>query len=593
MEDTDVFAYITQQESNWKIARVPIISSKDWSMFEHIERCTAVANGWFYTGKNDGLRPYDDLVTPIVNVAFRSEGFDAKDIVPFVNQRSKDWMSFIIKKYAPQWNRKVELDTIIDEVVENSIIYDLVIVQNQNKKLPIVKDLKTIAFCDQIDVLSAPICFRHEYSVAEMTEFKGKWDSNKIDMAIMQSVAERKVSMAGNQTVKTPSKNIVVYELRGNLPEKWLKEDGEVNKYVPQLQLVCFYKDTNGTSQGITLFKGKDKPLADNFKVLKIDRVRSKGRACGRSIVESLFDEQVWNNYSAIKIKGLLDAALTVFITDSEELGDKKMSEIKSNTILKQEKGAVTQKLDGTIQNLPAFTKYSETLKQNARVKGSASDPSLGLNPVSGTPLGTTQTVVQQGQGIHEYRQGKIATFFADQLYRDWILQMMVDDLNQGMEFSEQLTLEELQEVVEGMSKNMIERKKKEMILNGELVTQEGLDALKVTFADQVRAEHGKRGFFEVIKGELQEVPMDVMVNIVGKQRNMGQNADKLTNIIREVLANPQGFQQVPGLGKVFNELLEESGLSSIDFTQITTPPVQAPQPTQPQIAQPQGVVTS
>ncbi len=122
MEEQDVFSYIKSEEANWKIARVPLTSSKDWSMFEHIERCTNVANGWFHTGKNDGLRPYDDLVTPIINVAFRSEGFDAKDIVPFVNQASKDHLSFIIKKYAPQWNRKVELDTIIDDVVESSVV---------------------------------------------------------------------------------------------------------------------------------------------------------------------------------------------------------------------------------------------------------------------------------------------------------------------------------------------------------------------------------------------------------------------------------------------------------------------------------------
>ena len=139
----------------------------------------------------------------------------------------------------------------------------------------------------------------------------------------------------------------------------------------------------------------------------------------------------------------------------------KKLSRLKNNTILKQAKGDVTQKLDGSLQNLTAFTNYSETLKQNARVKGSASDPALGLNPTSGTPLGTTQTVVQQGEGIHEYRRGKIATFFADQLYRDWILQMMVDDLDQGKNFSEVLSLDELQEVVEVISKNMVEKTKK------------------------------------------------------------------------------------------------------------------------------------
>lgn len=585
MEEQSVFDYIKLEQNNFKTARVPLTSSKDWNMAEHIERCTAVANGWFYTGKNDGLRPYDDLVTPIINVAFRSEGFDAKDIVPFVDDMSKSYMSFIIKKYHPQWARKVELDTIIDDIVETSVIYDLALVKNLSGKLPEVIDLKTIAFCDQTDVLASPLCLRHEYSIAEMTEFKGKWNTESIDLAIERSKAEKKVSTAGDQTVKTPSKYIEVFELRGNLPELWINEKGEKNKYVPQMHMVCFYTDEGGVKQGITLYKGKDKKLSDNFKALKIDRVRSKGRACGRSIVESLFEEQVWNNYSAIKLKQLLDSAITVFITDSDELGGKKLTDLKTNTVLKQAKGDTTQKLDGTLQNVQHFTNYSQDLQTKARIKGSASEAQLGTNPASGTPFALQNLVVQQGQGIHEYRQGKIATFFADQLYRDWILQMMVDDLNQGKNFSEELSLDELQEVVEAISKNKVEAKKKEMVLNGELILPETEEQLKTSYADELRLQHGKRAFFKVIKGELSELPMNVMVNIAGKQRYMAQNADKISNLLRQVLSNPQAIQQIPGIGKVMNELLEESGMSAIDWTQITTPEVQ---PTQtPQITQP------
>ncbi|MEB5212772.1 hypothetical protein RXR86_28705, partial [Pseudomonas aeruginosa] len=135
-------------------------------MWEHIERCTNVANAWYHTGKNDGNRPYDDIVTPIINVAFRTEGFDAKDIVPFVDDVQKSYMSFIIKKYHPQWSRKHELDTIIDDLVETSIIYDLALVKNYNNDVPEVIDLRTIAFCDQTDILKGPLCLRHYYSIS-------------------------------------------------------------------------------------------------------------------------------------------------------------------------------------------------------------------------------------------------------------------------------------------------------------------------------------------------------------------------------------------------------------------------------------------
>ncbi len=581
MEENNVFDYILTEENRFGTDRVPLTGSKDWNMKEHIERCTNVANGWFHSGKNDGLRPYDDIVTPVINVAFRSEGFDVKDIVPFVNDVNESYKSFIVKKLHPQWARKHELDTFIDDVVESSVIYDLVLVKDINEKRPEVVDLKTIAFCDQTDVMAGPICIKHQYTPAELVSFKGKWDDDKIDEAIIMASAEKSNSIAQGRKAKTPSKYIEVYELRGNVPDMWLEEGGEMYKYTPQIHLVSYYTNAEGNKQGITLFKGKDKPLSESFKSLKIDRIRSKGRACGKSIVETLFEPQVWNNYSAIKIKKLLDSAITLFQTDSEEYKNQKLTEIKDGTILGHESGKPITKVDGNLQNLTAFTNYQTKQENSARILGSASDAQLGTNPVSGTPFALQNLVVQQGQGMHEYRQGKIATFFSDVLYRDLILKYLVKDINTGMKFSEELSLEEMQELAEIISENEVEDKIKEQILKTGIVP---LEAERETMKQVMKEEFLKqpnRQFFEAIKGELEDIPVDVMVNIKAKQRNMAQNADKITNILREVIRNPQAFSQIPGVAKAFNQVLEESGLSPIDFSQITKAQAQPTQPEQ------------
>ena len=572
MENTDVFSYITQEENNFKTVRIPLTSSKDWNMSEHIERCTNVANGWFHKGANDGNRPYNDIVTPIINVAFRSEGFDVKDIVPFVDDVRESYKSFIVKKRHPQWARKQELDTFIDDVVESSIIYDLVLVKDINNARPEVVDLKTLAFCDQTDVMAGPICIKHQYTIAELTEMKGKWDPDSINLAILMAVEEKSNSIAGEQTAKTPSKYIEVYELRGNLPETWLDEQGERFKYVPQMHLVSYYTSKDGNTNGITLYKGKDKPLNESFKALKIDRVRSKGRACGRSIVETLFEPQVWNNYAGIKLKAMLDSAVTLFQTDSEEYKNQKLSELKNNTVLGHEPGKPITRVNGTLENLPAFQNYQVSTENSARILGSASDAQLGTNPVSGTPFALQNLVVQQGQGMHEYRQGKIATFFADVLYRDWILKYLIADINSGIKFSEELSLDELQELAEIITNNHIEKRiKKQILETGQVPTEEERVQMKELYKEEF-LKKGTRKFFETIKGELKDIPVSVMVNIKGKQRYMAQNADKISNILREVLRNPQAFSTIPGVAKAFNQLLEESGMSPIDFSTITKP---------------------
>ncbi len=578
-DSPDVFSYITTEENSWRTVRIPLTNSKDWNMYEHIQRCTNVANAWYHKGANDGNRPYDDLVTPIIDVAFRSEGFDVKDIVPFVNSAKDYHKSFLVKKYHPQWARKNELDTFIDETVETSIIYDLVLIKKGIKKVrPEVVDLKTIAFCDQTDIMAGPICIKHNFTPAELVEYKGKWDDEKIDIVIAQASNEKKVTIANDEPAKSPSKYIEVYELRGNLPDVWLKEDGKANTYTPQMHIVVFSVDSTGEQNGVHLYKGADKPLSDNFKALKIDQVRSKGRACGRSLVERLFEPQVWNNYSAIKIKEMLDSAVDVLISDSEELGNQRITDLPKNTILKQERGATTTRLNGDIQNLPAFTNQQLKQESNARMLGSASEGSLGQNPTSGTPFALQALIVQEGQGIHDYRQGKIATFFADVLYRDWILEMLVRDMNAGKSFSEELSLDEMQEIADRIIGNQVENDIKALILDDKIPPPEIRDELmQLKKAEFMKG--GSRRFFQILKGELEELPMDVFVNIKGKQRRMAENADKITNIIRQIISNPLAFQQVPGLGKIFNELLEESGMSPVDFSQITAIPEAGPPP--------------
>jgi len=583
-----VFDFIKTEETAWKTTRVPITTSKDWNMSEHIERCINVANGWFHQGKNDGNRPYDDIVTPIIDVAFRLEGFDVKDIIPYVDDIHEAHKSFLIKKYHPQWARKYELDSFIDEVVESSIIFDLVLIKNVNKVRPEVIALQDLAFCDQTDILSGPICIRHEYSVTDLLEYKGKWNDDKIDEVIVMAQASKAVSVANGREVKTPGKYIECYELHGSFPESWRLADGNPNKYEDAMYIVNYYTSSDGTKNGILLYSGKSEKLKKKFKALKIDKVRSKGRACGKSIVERLFEPQVSANYSAIKVKKQLDSAVNLLQTDSEEYGNKKISNLPENTIIKHEPGKPLSRVDMSIQNLIPYQNLQVQAGNSARTLGSASEAALGRNPTSGTPFALQELIVQEGEGIHQYRQGKIATFFADELYRDWFLESLVKEMNLGLTFSEELSLDELQEISNKIVTKQANNRIKSQYRKGKIVTKEQQDLMMSTMLEDFK-KNGNRQFFEVLKDELQDVPLKVKVNVAGKQKTLAQNADKLSKLITNILSNYQVIQAVPGISKTYNQLIEASGLSPIDFSSII-PTTTAPTP-QENLQIPAGVV--
>jgi len=75
-----------------------------------------------------------------------------------------------------------------------------------------------------------------------------------------------------------------------------------------------------------------------------------------------------------------------------------------------------------------------------------------------------------------------------------------------------------------------------------------------------------------------------VLVNVAGKQKDMTQVADKLSNLISTFL---KAGVPISALAKPMNELLENSGLSPVNFASI----VNAPAPVASPVPNPQPAV--
>ena len=236
---------------------------------------------------------------------------------------------------------------------------------------------------------------------------------------------------------------------------------------------------------------------------------------------------------------------------------------------------------DGTLDQLViqpynkgAFDNFVNKWEQVARTIGSASDPALGLNPTSGTPLGTTEIVTQQGIGIHEYRQGKIATFWAG-VYRDWVLPHLAKEINKGGKWLDELTLAELQDVSEKMMTKQVNNRIKEMVLDGKIPTQEEIDMFKSVFKEEFMKGGDKR-FLEIVKGEFSTLSMDVEISIAGKSKNLAEVTSKLNSVFRTLLTPGviQAVQQNKGLSDLLNQIFENSGFSPVNFGSFTGQPM-------------------
>lgn len=583
----NVYTFILQNEESFRTERVPLASNwRDWNMYEHIDRSYLLKNSRFYKGPQDYTRPFNNIILPIANVNYRTEGFDVKDVQIYVDNQENYHKSFVARKFHNWWAKENHIDTAIDESVESYFDYGLTLVKNVNEARPEVVQLQQIAFCDQTDIMSGPICLRHNYTIDELLATEGKWDSEAIRKTVLMAKTQKTVEQADGDSVTTPGKYIEVYELHGMFPESWLGaeklgEDWEdTGKYLPQVHIISYYiSPVDGkTKNGITLFKGKQKKPLEAFKALKRDPIY--GRACGRGGIEELFHPQIWTNYSELHIHQMLEAvSKVIMVTTDKKLKNQNLSNMKHGQIVDKEEGKEFSQLAIQPINKVAFDNAINKWEQVARTTGSASDPQLGLNPTSGTPLGTTEIVTSQGQGIHEYRQGKIAEFWGE-IYRDWVLPHLQREINKGSKWLDEFSLSELQDIAEKVSTKEANKALKRMVLAGKIPTKEEADAFRGMIKETFM-KGGEKRFIEILKDEFKDLAMDVEFSIANKQENLAETVSKLNSFFRSLLTPGalQVIQQDEGMASLVNEIIEKSGLSPVRFAAITGKRMEVQQP--------------
>ena len=569
----DIFSFIKEEEAAYELP-ITVIDGWEWNMKKHIRLSKLYKHSQFSQGNDDKARddkPFRNIVRPILNVQYRTEGFDVKDVVLYIDNEDQYFKSFLVKKYHDRWAEKHHLDEFIDKVNEERTDYGASLVRDVDKEAPEVIPLDKIAFCDQTNILSGPLGLKHFFSPDELQGFAsvGWGDTKKgatctIQEAINLAKSEKIPDAQDGKSNRTPGKYIECYEVNGVMPEDWLKADGDPDKYVRQMQILMFYTDTEGKKQGLKLYAGRQ--AEGTFKVIQRGS-GIYGRALDWGGVEELFDAQVWANYDEIIMKGMLDAASKIIIKTTDPAMKQKhptgLKDLDNLSIVEVEDGKDAGVMDTTPRNYAMFERKVAEWEEHARTMGSANEAVLGQSPSSGTPFKLQNLVTQQGLGLHEYRRGKLATaiFY---VYTDWILQHIKVDLNKGAKFLETLSMKELQTIADSFVQYEANQIIKKKILAGEEITPAMVDKAKA----DIRMSFMKRGnkhFLQIFENEMADVPIAVRVSVDGKQKDFDKITDKLVNIIRQIIAAPQILDD-PRMADLFNQIIEFSGFSPIDF---------------------------
>lgn len=601
-QSPNIYDWIKSEENRFQTGKIQLGDNWYWNFRDHVQLIFHLKNGVFYTGENNWLRAFKNIMEPILQLSYWTEDIEVKDVTFFIEDEDiGKVLSFLVKKYHDEiYVREHDLETMFDEITESDIDYGGVVVQ-KGTEMPEVLPLNSIAFCDQTDVLGGPIFFKHFFSPAklrDMSEFG--WGEEKngatitLDELCTLATADKDSASLNSNKNQVPGKTIEVYVGRGNLPDHYLLDNNDMEYQCNQIQVVAFYTNKDNNKQGVTLYRKEEDE--GNIKFMTSKKVYQRG--LGRGVGESLLGPQIWTNFLTIHKTNMLEAASKIPLqTDDANFTTRnKIQDMENLEIAVLEEGKQIRQIPtaapGNIQLMQgAINEWFE----HAQFSGAAFDPIMGKEASSGTTFRGQERSVAQGKGIHDRRRGQRAKFI-EELYREWILPDIKKEILKGHKFLATLSTEELQWIAETVS--IVESNqiiKDAVLYHSKVVTKEEQD-LMIQIRKQSILKKGNRQLVEILKGEFKDIEIKMGINIAGKQKDLASMSDKLLSIFQDIFAKemqvPGSFQrmmQTPAMAKTFENILEFGGMSIGDFSSLLQAPVQQPQPMQqPVQGQPQ-----
>lgn len=593
MINPSIYEWVKSEETNFETDRIQVGSNWWWNFREHVQLIFHLKNSQFYTGDNNWLRAFKNIMEPMLNLAYWTEDIEVKDVVFFIENTDSRVLSFLVKKYHDEvYVREHDLDTLFDEITESDLDYGGVLVQ-KGKARPEVLPLNSVAFADQTDIMGGPIAFKHHFAPDKLRQMKKiGWGDERNgatisldDLCTLASYEKEATGTLSEKTNKVPGKTIEVYVVRGNLPKHYLNDDDDQDT-CNQVQVIAFYTDKEKKRSGVTLYRKEDYSESVKFHTSK----KVYGRALGRGVGESLLHPQVWTNFLTIHKTQMLEAGAKVpLVTDDEAFVNKnQVQDMENLEVMKVAEGrTVRQVPTAATANIQLYKNSIDEWYGQAQLTGSAFDPILGKEATAGTTFRGQERTVAQGRGIHDRRRGQRAKFI-EEIYRSYIIPDIVREIMKGKTFMATLSTDELTWVADQLATNYANGKIKEALLSGKAITREEQDVLKQTFKETF-AKGGNKRLVEILKGEFDGIEFKMGINIAGKQKDLAMLSDKLLSVFQYVFTNPAGFQQamqIPALSKAFQDIMEFSGLNQTDFMTLmmAQKPVELPQgqPAQP-----------
>lgn len=570
---------------------IDLVDGLPFSQKKMIRTIEFYSNSKYLNGQKDELgreKPFFQILNAICDVENTAKDLDTKDISITSDDANHYLESFLLSKDVQVWMKEADFAKTLNDIRDKHTRYGSVLVKKCMEKgengeelrleLPEWKNVIT----DQVDILNAPIIEVHHMTALDINK-KTSWDE-----------AGRKMVM-DKLKGQGSTKRVPVYEIRGEFSLDAYKEvagenvtEKDKSEYSYQLYYIAGIpveagKSVNFVDTLVPLYWENDTERV--YKYLK--RKPKDGRDFGVGVIEEGEEAQVWTNDTVLKQYRAMEYTTKVVAQSASKKlkGRNLLTETDDGTILEHEENkpitAINLLPSGGLQQYNnLITQWYDQLQKTT----SAYSAQRGDTPPSGTPFRLQATILQQSSSVFKTLQQEMGIFITE-IFEDWVIPYLSKKLTKEHILAYDFSPEELKEIDKRFSVTQANRKAKEKILNGEIVTPEEYQSWLDNADEIIKQTKGKR-FINIPKDFYKDLEAKVTINITGEQRNKAATLESLNSILTVVATNP-ALMQDPVLSQIVLKIVELSGAGISPISLTSGVQEQAKQIEQAQMVQP------
>jgi len=544
---------------------IEITKGLSFNLYETLRTITFYSNSKYLGGQKDELgrdKPFNNINTFRVNVAYRATDLDLKDInivADDITDTENQTKSMILSKEAYKWGKENNLSNFLNEMGYTRAKYGDVLVKkftNEEKDLELQVCAWKNTTVDPVDILNGVIVETHYFKAHQLADKMDIWDN-------VEDVLEK--------SAKT-KKDIEVLEIHGYFPES-LDPDAKGND-----------KYTYNLKKFIVAMVGEDKFLLysedlDELPYRHLSWRKEEGRDFGVGIIEDGFEAQVWTNDATISEKNAMELAGKVILkTNSKKVGANILTDADNGKIFELEDGKDITPINLMPTALPKYAELIERWDNQFERVSSTFNAITGEQMPSGTPYRQTAILNNEAGSLFDQRREE-AGIFISEIYMDWILPYLIKKLNKEHILTAEWSNEELQIIDDGFKNYKVARKVIADVINDLDVNEDAIAQIGQQYDNEVKNLKNIRSI-PIPKDYFKDFDCHVSVIVTNEMRNKSAILESLANILAQVGANPAMLQD-PILSKVFGAIVEISGVPispSAFIPKATQQPQQQPQ---------------